>query len=346
MAATADQSDPGLWGDLETYVRETMGLLDPSAAAIVVSRGDELLYEQYLGGNWEGLPRTEITADSLFALASCTKSFSTGVLLALVQEGTVGLDDPVSRYLPAFREPGPGLFSREAVTLRHLASHTSGLHFADDRWDGPYEELQVETKPGGEFWYSFVGLRVLQEVLEKASGQDFETLMRQKVTVPLGLEQTRYVYRPDPELSLVPARAGDFATDEEHYSWSRLNYHMGSGLWSTARDVNRYSQHWARRSAETRRLYGTAGMAEALQTWGTMKANGANYGLLWWVFPEQGAAVMSGATHSVSVVLPESQVALTVLRNYFGELPEGFVYHEDKQRLVDFARRVGNQPAP
>jgi len=327
---------------LVDYVESTMALLHPSSAGIVVSKGDEVIFETYLTGSFEGLPETKVNHDTLFYLASCTKPFSSGVLLMMAKEGTVHLDDPVSKYLPEFQEAGMGQYPRNQVTLRQLASHTSGLQYPEGHEVGPLELLEAVTEPGSVFRYSSTGMMVLQRVLEVASGKNFEHLMQDKVLLPLGLENTRYLFEFDPGLPLIAAKSQNVETLENHYFYSKEGHLAGSGLYSTAREVNRYAQLWALKGKSDGVQYLPRELVEeATRTHGISEYNGAHYGLLWWVFPEIEAIVMSGATHSVSAVAPEYGVAVTVMRNYYGTIPEGFVFHEDKKKLLDSAIDIG-----
>jgi len=327
---------------LESYVGSTMKLLHPSSSAIVVSRGDQVIYERYLAGSFDGLPETSIDATALFALASATKSFTAGVLMSLVSEGVVELDAPVSEHLPFMADPSNGPHARNSVTLRHLASHTSGLHYPNGERHGPLESFEAITAPGETFDYSETGMAVLQATLEAATGRPWRELLQSQILDPLGLTATRYIDALDPAVTLVPAHAGNFEDPSDHYFFTQVNSLTGSGLYSTARELNRYGQLWAMQGmVGDVRLFSADHAREAARTQAVFDYNGAHYGLLWWVFPSRGAMVMSGATHTVSVVVPSSQIVVTVMRNYFGDIPDGFVFHEDKTRLADLAVALG-----
>lgn len=327
---------------LQTYVGDTMKLLTPSSAMIIVSRGEEVIYERLLTGGSDGLPDAQIDANSLWPLASVTKSFSAGVLMALVEKGALDLDAPVSDHLPFMAEPGKGPHPRTTVTLRHLASHTSGLQYAGGERHGVTETVEAITEPGKVFRYSETGMNVLQAVLEAASGRSWTKLLQSEILDPLGLRATRFVDTATPTLPLVPACAGVFDDPAEHYFFTQAGSLTGSGLYSTARELNRYSQLWAQSGRlNDVRLFSVELAQEATNTHAVFDHNGAHYGLLWWVFPERGAIVMSGATHTVSAIVPQTKTVVTVTRNYFGDIPEGFVFHDDKMKLVDFAISLG-----
>jgi serine-type D-Ala-D-Ala carboxypeptidase/endopeptidase len=133
----------------------------------------------------------------------------TGLLLAdLAEHGIVGLDDPLARYLPASASV-PTYNGRE-ITLGDLSSHTAGLPRNPKgmlrRWLGdrhnPFAALTVEEvheglgrtrlrrRPGERARYSNLGVGLLGQALERAAGQPFERLVRERICLPLGVGDT------------------------------------------------------------------------------------------------------------------------------------------------------------
>jgi CubicO group peptidase (beta-lactamase class C family) len=147
-------------------------------------------------------------AGTLFEIGSITKVF-TGLLLAdLAEEGIVGLDDPLARYLPATAAvPASG---GRAITLADLASHTGGLPRNPKgmlgRWlrnrRNPYAGLSVQEvheglartrlrrRPGERARYSNLGAGLLGEALAAAAGQPYERLGRERICLLLGMPDT------------------------------------------------------------------------------------------------------------------------------------------------------------
>jgi len=186
--------------------------------------------------------------DTVFEICSITKVF-TGLLLAdMVERGEVALGDPVAKYLPA----GVGMPKRggKPITFVDLATHTSGLPMmpnnlaprdyanplADYTVDQLYEFLGGHTLTrdvGERFEYSNLGFGVLGHVLALRAGVEFETLVRQRITGPLGMTSTGL---PAPDLAVR------LATGHDHAGQPAANWDMptlaGSGaLWSTADDL-------------------------------------------------------------------------------------------------------------
>jgi CubicO group peptidase (beta-lactamase class C family) len=136
-------------------------------------------------------------ADGRFEIGSVTKTMTATLLALAVGEGTLSLDDEIGRWLAAGANGG--------ITLRQLATHTSGLprlapgHDASRRADpaNPYaaytEETategvrQVVVAPGGAHLYSNFGYQLLGLVLERAAGQPYGTLVTQRLLSPLSM---------------------------------------------------------------------------------------------------------------------------------------------------------------
>jgi D-alanyl-D-alanine carboxypeptidase len=141
-----------------------------------------------------------VTADTLFSVASITKTFVATLVLRLAGRGTIGLDDPLSRYLPSYPNAA-------AITLRELLSHTSGIHdlftspgMSDDilanpsRIWTPQEVLARIGKPyfapGKGYYYSNTNYVLLGLVVEKATHKNLAALVREEFLTPLGLSHT------------------------------------------------------------------------------------------------------------------------------------------------------------
>ncbi|WP_165953997.1 serine hydrolase domain-containing protein [Streptomyces sp. 8K308] len=134
-------------------------------------------------------------ADTVFDLASLSKLYTAVVVVRLAERGLLGLDEPVGRWLPAFRGA--------ELTARRLLTHTSGLPawldlepYADDAARlAAIAGLRTTDEPvGGEggYRYSDLGLIVLGALAERATGRGLDALVAELVTGPLGLADTRY----------------------------------------------------------------------------------------------------------------------------------------------------------
>jgi D-alanyl-D-alanine carboxypeptidase len=201
--------------------------------------------------------------DQAVRIASNTKTFVAAATLRLWEDGGLGLDDPLSLYLPAeYAEilAGDG-YDLEAITIRHLLTHTSGLYdYADrdlfieailadplHRWT-PAEQLELAVEwgdpygpPGEVYRYSDTGYVVLGLVLEAADGRPLSEVIRQRLGLDrLGLSHTWWETMEDP-----PAGAGDrahqYLGERDTYAWDpSFDLYGGGGLVSTADDLGTF----------------------------------------------------------------------------------------------------------
>jgi CubicO group peptidase (beta-lactamase class C family) len=168
-----------------------------------------------------------ISPETIFHLASCGKQFTALGILMLAEEGKLGLDDPVGKFLPALSGFGPG------VTLRRLLNHTSGIRdFYDEagidevlaRWERPTNADVISLctdldcpmaedglKPGDAFSYGNTGYDLLGAVIERVSAQAYHDFFQQRVFGPLAMKDTFSI--PDARVE-DPRRATGYGLDD------------------------------------------------------------------------------------------------------------------------------------
>lgn len=146
-------------------------------------------------------PQTPVTADTLFSIGSISKTFVAAAVGRLAMRGTIGLDDPLSKYLPDYP-------NASNISLRQMLNHTSGIRepFDDQNMADailanpaqPWTTAQVLSwiggtpyfAPGAGYHYSNANFILLGEVIEKATGQSLASLVRSEFLTPLGLSHT------------------------------------------------------------------------------------------------------------------------------------------------------------
>lgn len=204
-------------------IRQQLGI--PGIAGVVMLR-DSIVWEGLLG-NAKVSTQTPVTRTTPFHIASLTKTFASTIVMQLVEQGLVRLDDSVSKY-------GVTLPNSGAILVRHLLTHTS---------DGV---------PGTAFAYSGDRFALLDNVIQRASGESFAKRVVEQIITPLGLEHTA----PN------PANASAFAftsLDRQSFLSSMAtgygrstggtppvvaypsHFSSAAGLVSTAHEVARYS---------------------------------------------------------------------------------------------------------
>ena len=181
--------------DVDTYVKAEMQRQKlPGLALVVLHDGKVQKSAGY--GVADRDTHVEVTLKTLIKIGSVSKQFiATGVML-LVQDGKLGVDDPVRRYLPDAPETWNG------ITIRHLLSHTAGLV----REAPAFEPFTIQpdadvvrsgypkallTPPGEKYAYSNLGYFALAEIISRVSGKPWSEFIHDRVFSPAGMTVTR-----------------------------------------------------------------------------------------------------------------------------------------------------------
>lgn len=206
---------------------------------VLIARDGELVYRR-AAGLADRENNTTMREETIFRLASITKPIVAIATMRLVEQGRIGLDDPITKWLPDFRPRLPD-GSEAIIRIRHLLTHTSGLAytFAEEE-GGPYHRAGVSDglgEPGlslaenlrrlasaplrfapGEGWQYSLAMDVLGGILEKETGKSLDNVIAELVTGPLGLVDTAFCVRDRSRLaapymngSPEPHRMGDEA---------------------------------------------------------------------------------------------------------------------------------------
>lgn len=214
-------------------------------AAVLHVRNDGRTFEKAFGK----APNPE----AVFLIASITKPMTiTGVML-LADRGQIGLNDPVQKYIPEFRGGG-----REAVQVRHLLTHTSGLpdmlpeneelrkrHAPLSEFVSGACKTPLLFKPGTEVRYQSMGILLASDIVRRISGRSIHEFLKAEVFEPLGMKRTSLDLGGRAIADTMPSQVPE-VTDWDWNSpyWRNLGAPWG-GAHSTAGDISRLLQYFA-----------------------------------------------------------------------------------------------------
>lgn len=287
------------------------------SGVVLVAREGKVTFSRAYGmANYElDAPNT---AETKFRIGSLTKPFTAAAVILLQERGKLSIQDSVCKYVadcPAAWQP---------ITLRQLLSHTSGLAKQDKAADYlktaalPMTVAQLvegfrnrppEFRPGERFDYNNNGYVLLGQVIERASGQPYESFMRENVFAPLGMSDTGY----DRHEPVIKGRAAGYVREgpallNAAYIDQSQPFAAGA-LYSTAGDLLRWDQ-----ALYTEKLLPRKTLEEMF----TPVAGPYGYG--WFVAREFGHRMLwhGGGTPGFAADLlrfPEERVTVIVLSN-------------------------------
>jgi len=269
------------------------------ALSAVIARDQAIVWTGSFG---TGAASGVITDTTAFHLASLTKPLASAVILQLVDEGSVSLDDPVSKYGVSL--PGAG-----TILVRHLMSHTS------------------EGVPGSRYAYNGDRFGLLDSVIARAAGKTFAVAVQERIIAPLGLRHTA----PNPQSAAFAAsglnQATYLANVAPGFTWNgsafaptayQTSFSTAAGLTASARDYAAFSMAMDRDAfltpATKARAY-TAAVSPSGETF--------PYGLGWFVTDYKSVRViwhygLWTASSSLVIKVPSQGLTFVLLANTDG----------------------------
>jgi len=213
-------------------------------SVVLVGRPGEVLYHEAFGHAQVVPEQVAMPRDAIFGLASVTKVVATATAFGVcVDDGLLDFQMPIRDALPELR--GEGI---DGVTIRHLATHTSGFDNAKyhDRAQG--EEMlgrMLGASPqwavGSRYYYSCLNMVLLGRIVERASGKPLDVFCRTRVFEPLGMHDTAFgPLEPSPRV--VPSGAPELGQIEDGQARAAGRPVGNAGLFSTAPDLARFSR--------------------------------------------------------------------------------------------------------
>lgn len=196
--------------------------------------------------------RTPVNADTVFRIASMTKSFTAMAILKLRDEGKLSLDDPASKYVPALTDLPYPTKDSPALTIRHLLSHSEG--FPEDNPWGDRQLAQSDevmrnfmrsgipfsNAPGVAFEYSNYGFAILGQIVAAVARKPYADYLRDEILRPLGMRDSTLEAAEVPRARMALAYRWEDNTWKDEPILAHGSFGAMGGLWTTANDLARY----------------------------------------------------------------------------------------------------------
>lgn len=233
VAATAPVktiSEAAIAKTMDSYLQTTFKPDLPGAAVLVLRDGQPVFKKAYGKASLE--LNVAMQADAVFHVASVSKQFTGAALLKLAEQGKLDIRAPLSQYLP----DTPPAWA--AITLSHLASHTSGIpnlyglpamraRFREDLTPAQLfaiaKDLPLLATPGSKFHYATINYTLLAMAISKAAGKSYEAYVEEQFIQPLGLKHTVFSIGN----ALVPGLVTPYAAGPSTVDF--MSQHLGYG---------------------------------------------------------------------------------------------------------------------
>ncbi len=253
-AAESGMDDAAL-AKIDERMKEFIAAKQIAGAVTLVARHGRVVHLGAVGKADVAAGR-DMAKDSLFAIASMTKPMTAAAVMILLDEGKLKLDDPVSKYIPAFGQTtlADGNKPAREITIRDCLRHTNGL-VSDQKNVGTLAETaealaksKLAFEPNSKWQYG-PGLSVAGRVVEVVSGKSFDQFLSERIFTPLDMKDTSFHPTADQQkrLAKLYQPTADKKDIEPGTHWlfdmsPDVSPNPSGGLYSTAADVVRFYQ--------------------------------------------------------------------------------------------------------
>ena len=317
----------------------------PGVALAVIRDGRVELKKGYGLANVE--QKMPVTPDTVFQIASTTKSFTAMAIMLLAEDGKISLDERAIKYLPWL----PAVY--QEVTVRQILTHTSGVNrdvrtanvdnFTIEEFKRRFIAAPPSFKPGERWEYSNNGYILLGMIIEAAAGKSYGQFLNDRMFKPLGMKNTRFLEPP-----------GKIKNRAAGYEWQENTYHpspyfsggfAAGGLLSNLSDMVKWSaaldseKLLKRASLEQMQMPAKLGDGQAVSF--TYRGEPTSYGFGWFLGSYRGhklathGGVLSGFSSSVHRFVDDRITIIVLCNSKEGERRAG----EDRMGQADALAR-------
>lgn len=304
---------------IDDLVQSTFTPDEPGVAVIVTQAGEVIYRKGYGIANLE--LGVSIEPDMVFRLGSISKQFTAVAALMLMEQGKLGLDDPITKFLPDYPTHD------HLITVEHLLTHTAGIQnytvmpewSSVQRKDFTVQQLidffkyqPMQFAPGKRWSYNNSGYILLGAIIEKVSGLTYEQFVQQNIFDALGMKQSYY----DVPQRIIPRRAYGYQKGSDGYLnaeyWSMTQAYAAGALASTVDDLAIWDA-----ALYTNKLVTQSTLERAFTPY---KLVNGYYGYGWFItdyaehrIVEHGGGIPGFAAHAIR--MPDERIFVAVLSN-------------------------------
>ncbi|HEY3384123.1 MAG TPA: serine hydrolase domain-containing protein [Vicinamibacterales bacterium] len=253
----------------------------PGAAWGLVIDGE--LAHLGVAGTREVGKEAPVDGDTVFRIASMTKSFTAMAILSLRDEGRLSLDDPAERYVPELRGLAYPTEDAPRLTVRHLLSHAAGLPednpWGDQQLSATEEQLSAllrggipfSNSPGVAYEYSNLGFAILGRIVVRVSGVSYREFVTARILRPLGMASSTLEPSEVPKGRLAHGYRWEDETWKEEPPLPDGAFGSMGGMLTSVRDLSRYVgaflDAWPPRNGAEKSPVRRSSLREMQQAW-------------------------------------------------------------------------------
>ena len=270
------------FGDIDRLFAEFIKTSHVPGAAWGVIIDGELAHSGAAGVR-DAVSNTPVDVDTVFRIASMTKSFTAVAILKLRDEGKLSLDDPAERYVPELKTLRYPTSDSPRITIRHLLTHSEGFP-EDNPWGDQQlseteesftrmlrEGIPFSTAPGTAYEYSNYGFAILGRIVSAVSRQPYDDYVTKNILQPLGMASTTLHADRVPTGRLAVGYRWEDERWKEEPALPHGSFGSMGGMLTTIRDLSRYValflDAWPPRDGPERGPLRRASLREMQQPW-------------------------------------------------------------------------------
>ena len=329
LALAADQGNA-----VDAYIRSEMAKQHVPGLALMVSRGGQVIRAQAYGlANVE--LQVPVKRETVFESGSVGKQFTATAIMMLVEEGKIGLEDPLTKY---FSDAPP---TWRQNTIRELLSHTAGIpdypkdfdlrkDYTEEELIQIIEKMPLDYAPGADWSYSNLGYVTLGVVIHKVTGKFYGDFLQERIFRPLGMNTARVIS----DTEIIPNRAAGYRMVQgelKNQEWvsPNLNTVADGSLYFPVLDLAKWDT-----ALYTEKVLKQASLE---QMWSIVKlkngqANSGKYGFGWFIETKKGHRVVGheGESNGFKAQLSryvDDKLTVVVLTNLLDVDPTALADH-------------------
>ena len=318
---------------VDAYIHTAMAKRQIPGLALLVVRDGKIIKQQGYGFSNVEL-QVSVKPETLFQSGSMGKQFTATAVMMLVEEGKVGLDDPLTKYFPE----APAFWSK--VKVRNLLSHTGGFGDYPDKFDFRkdytedellkiVESIPLAYEPGSKWSYSNLGYLTLGVLIHRVTGQFYGDFLQQRVFKPLGMSTTRVMSEED----IIPNRSSGYRVVKgqlKNQEWvsPTLNTTADGSLYFSIKDLAKWDAALAARKLLKPESFDLMWTPVKLSDG---KPNKDGYGFGWFIHDAHGHGVIEhegawqGFTTNISRYV-DDKLTIVVLTNLAAAAPDDITH--------------------